>query len=67
MEEWSLEVEWSQIFRSLVGLNKTNTELFLNDIITTLTSIQARISFFKDIPCLCYFKVKISLELYVHI
>ena len=52
MEEWSFEVEWSQILCSLVGFNKTDTELFLLRHITTLTSIQARIIFFKDISCL---------------
>ena len=52
MEEWSFEVEWSQMLCSLVGFTKTNTELFLLRHITTLTSIQARIIFFKDISCL---------------
>ena len=51
VEEWSFEVEWSQILCSLVGFTKTNTELFLLQHITTLTSIQARIIFIKDISC----------------
>ena len=38
---------------SLVGFTKTNTELFLLRHMTTLTSIQAGIIFFKDIS---YFK-----------
>ena len=51
MEEWSFEVEWSQILCSLVGFTKANTELFLLQHITTLTSIEARIIFLKDISC----------------
>ena len=38
----------------LVGFTKINTELFLLRHITTLTSIQARIIFFKDISCSLY-------------
>ena len=45
MEEWSFEVEWSQILCSLVGFTKTNTERHF----TTLTSIQAWIIFFLKI------------------
>ena len=55
MEKWSFEVEWSQILcKIVVGFNKTNTELFLLRHITTLTSIQAQIIFFKDISCFCF-------------
>ena len=41
-----------QILGSLINFTKTNFKLFLYDIITTLTSIQARTIFFKDISCL---------------
>ena len=53
MEECSFEVKWNQILGSLVGFTKTNSENFLLRYITTLTFIQARIIFFKDISCLC--------------
>ena len=46
--EWSFEVEWSQILCSLVALIQ---KLLLLQHITTLTSIQAWIIFFKDISC----------------
>ena len=65
MEEWSFEVEWSQILCSLVGLTKTHTEVFLLRHITTLISIQARIIFFKDISCLLsLWPIKMSDSLY---
>ena len=51
MEEGSFEVEWSHILCSLVAFTKKNSELFLLRNIITLTSIQARIIFFKDISC----------------
>ena len=51
---------WSQILCKIVGFTKTNIELFLLRHITTLTSIQARIIFFKGISCFALFITKTS-------
>ena len=46
MEEWSFEVEWSQILCSLVaGFTRTNTELFLQHSLP----FKRGLSFVKDI------------------
>ena len=45
MEEWSFEVEWSQILCSLVGFTKTNTELFCDDILQHSLPFNHELSF----------------------
>ena len=55
VEEWNFEVERRQILCSLAGFTKTNTELFLLQHITTLTSIQARIIFFLKIVLVAHY------------
>ena len=57
-------MEWSQIFCSLINFTKTNFKFSLYRHITTLTSIQARIVFFKDISCQTVIRVSVDFRFY---